>query len=547
MRFTSASDGSILFVLAFAAWQLTGCGQPAPSPAQPAGNTAAQGPAQPTASAARVVQTDPNPPATPAAQLSSPQPKPASKQQAGAVAASPNPALVIAEAPAATPQPPIKAAEPATLQNAIKVIDLRKFPLPEGAIAGEAQAAKLSFNSPDTIMTAYDLTRAKLLALGCREVTEGNVKQIGHEFAQEAFSKDGFSLYLHVGKNYQDPKWVTVQIHNQGNFDPRALPVYADGKSLYGNATTSLYAAPASVADVEAFTCRELAAQGWQIYDPPFTSQSTDPDHRGLTLRKNGIALSAYISKAPAQDGKTAVQYATNMLLCEIPWPSSAAKVEFSPDRPYLSCVVSEPLAKVVEFYREAFPALGYAAKTDLGKVEEGKARLFFNQPDEDPMQVSLTTESGNCQVIIERFPLAEMLAAQARQAAKTVEAEPAAGVAAFQAKDLPLPEGSKNVRYVTQEAQVRFASPQAIAKLTGFFRQTLTAQGWTENKELSVSQDSLGVMMFDQGKVSLSVQMLNLGLGGETDVTIDVEGIGFAASGTAPAAAQPALPMPMN
>src|SRR5262249_9184924 len=154
----------------------------------------------------------------------------------------------------------------------------------------------------------YEFNRKALLAQGWKELPDSAVTQ---EYASASFSRNGFVVYLSI--NPHGDGGLYVRLMNLGNVKASKLPIPPGAKPVYLGDSTAMYVTEAAVpATVDA--CRNVfVAQGWVPY-------GNAPDT--AVFKQNAILATAYISSAPAQGGKTSIQYSTQLISADIPAPA---------------------------------------------------------------------------------------------------------------------------------------------------------------------------------------------------------------------------------
>jgi hypothetical protein len=264
-------------------------------------------------------------------------------------------------APTDAPQP-AAAVKPATVYQVAQLLDLRQLALPEKVEApSQTEVGMLSYQAPLAVKEVVDFYRSQLTGQDWQEVS-------GQGYVDDAtatvyFTKEGFTASLSASQMGDETASVTVMHH--GNVDPATLPQTGDAEGVIAMPNTLIYFSPTPVSDVAEFTRKELAAQGWQEYTRPNTASANNPDSQTLTFVQNGLELGAYITAAPAQDGKTSVQYSLTLLPLDLPTPAEATALQLDTSQPYLSFRTPAKPAEVVEFYRQAMADLGWVEVAD--------------------------------------------------------------------------------------------------------------------------------------------------------------------------------------
>src|SRR5262249_23766324 len=127
--------------------------------------------------------------------------------------------------------PPITT-EPATLEEALKVADLRLMPKPENATVKIATPTQLFYSVPGKLADTAAFCKNKLTEM---DWIEDDTKIDGLDTNQHVFAgfqKAGFHISLSVSKSMKEGL-LNVSLTNQGNVDPRRLPRPADAKATF--------------------------------------------------------------------------------------------------------------------------------------------------------------------------------------------------------------------------------------------------------------------------------------------------------------------------
>jgi len=282
------------------------------------------------------------------------------------------------------PEEAIEVREATTVMAATRIIDLADLPLPDKAeLMGQPDPGSLRYQAPVEIAEAVELYRSALTDQGWQEVTEG--RHVDKASAALFFTKENFNLSVSAGDMGEGKTMVSLT--NHGNIDLRALPQMADAEDVYYFPSTLSYFSPTDVAGVADFTRRELAAQGWHEYTRPNTAMADDPERQSFNLIQNGLELSVSVGVAPAQGGKTSVQYSISVLPLDLPVPTDAAGVELEKFLLNLSVSYTTPadFETLLDYYRQEMTALGWVVIDDLGIMTSERATLFFGNENVPP------------------------------------------------------------------------------------------------------------------------------------------------------------------
>ena len=237
---------------------------------------------------------------------------------------------------------------PATVEQAAKILDLSTFPLTDGAKLLESpQVANLFYLATGDVKTAFEFNRKALLGQGWKELPNSSVTD---QSASAMFSRDGFVVYVSVSP-HGEPGSVQVRLQNQGNVKPGQLPVPPNAKPVYVGDSSANYVTEATVA-ATGEACRNLfVAQGWVPYgDAPDTA----------VFKQNAILATAYISSAPAQGGKTMIQYSNQLISADIPAPPDVEDLRYVDEPPELTFETAEKQDAIADFYRKTLATSGW-------------------------------------------------------------------------------------------------------------------------------------------------------------------------------------------
>ena len=419
------------------------------------------------------------------------------------------------EAPAAT-----ASLMPATTVNqAVAMIDLRDLAQPDGVTPGQVQAGYLSYQAPLAVAEVADFYRELLTDQGWQEDSE-------HAYVDETtatlyYTKEGFTLSFSASQMSPDSTLVTLQ--NHGNVDLQSLPQIADAESGFVFPNILTYFSPTPVVDVVRFTRSELAAQGWLEFVRPNTATADNPESQTRTFIQNGLELTAFVTVAPAQDGKTSVQYSLALLPGDMPAPADATDLEFDKAEPYLAFKTGQTVEALIDFYREAMPTTGWSELPDSASIApEGALLSFANEADETALMVELIPGADNLtQVTLQGFDAATL--ADSLAAADEPESGSETEVAEVAAPDsLPaflLPDDAQEV--ALDATDLSFTSASDIETLVDFYRQVLAGEGWQESADLSEVDETFAFIEFDRGDEAIYLTLF--AAFGPTEVSLDL------------------------
>ncbi len=368
---------------------------------------------------------------------------------------------------------------PATVEQAARVLDLSTFPLMDGAKPLESpQVANLFYLATGDVKTAFEFNRKALLAQGWKELLNSSVTD---QSASAMFSRSGFVVFVSVTPNGDGS--LQVRLQNQGNVKPGKLPVPPNAKPVYVGDSTAMYETEAAVpATVDA--CRNLlVAQGWVPYGDAGDS---------AMFKQNANLVTATVSSAPAQGGKTVIQYSNQLISADIPAPPNVEDLRYVDEPPELTFATTNQDA-IVDFYRKTLATSGWKSTMDHMVDVDEKPTMIFRNPGKDMLTLAATGVLGGKLLFSVRFQSAAEIAERDR---KRKEAAPklraaAEAKAAKEAAELAernkvptvavtLPADAKVVKETKDSIKFTVGKGKAKAAVESFRTQFRDA-GWEE------------------------------------------------------------------
>jgi hypothetical protein len=372
---------------------------------------------------------------------------------------------------------------PATVEQAAKVLDLSAFPLMEGAKPpGSRQMANLSYLASGDVKTGFEFNRKALLAQGWKELPNSSVTE---QAASAMFGRGGFVVSLSVSPSGEAGK-LYVMLQNMGNVKPGKLPVPPGAKVVYVGDPTAMYSTDAAVpATVD--TCRNLlVAQGWVPYGNAGDS---------ATFKQNAILVTATVSSAPAQGGKTMIQYSTQQMSADIPAPPNVEDLRYADEPPELSFATTASQEDVVDSCRKTLASAGWKSTMDkLVDIDE-KPTMIFRNPAKDMLTLTMWGGPGGKQLLVSvRYQSASEIAEldrkikeEAPKLRAAAEAKAAKEAAELAEKNkvpkisVTLPADAKDVKQTKDEIKFTVGKGKAKAAVESLRAQFREA-GWKED-----------------------------------------------------------------
>ncbi len=288
---------------------------------------------------------------------------------------------------------------PATVEQAAKVLDLSTFPLMDSAKPPDSRhVAGLFYVATGDVKTAFEFNRKALLAQGWKELPNSSVTD---QSASAMFARDGFVLSLSVSPG-GEPGGLMVMLQNHGNVKPGKLPVPSGAKPVYVGDPTAMYSTDAAV-PATAEACRNLfVAQGWVPYGNAGDS---------AMFKQNAILVTATVSSAPAQGGKTMIQYSTQQMSADIPAPPNVEDLRYVDEPPELTFETAPNQDAIVDFYRKNLAGAGWKSTMDQMVEVDEKPTMIFRNPAKDMLTLSMSGARGGKLGVSVRFQSAAEIA----------------------------------------------------------------------------------------------------------------------------------------
>ena len=394
---------------------------------------------------------------------------------------------------------------PATVQEAARVLDLSAIPLMEGAQTPDSrQVANLSYLASSDVKAAFEFHRKALLAQGWKELQNSAVTD---QSASATFARSGFALFLSVMANGPAGN-AAVMLQNLGNIKPGQLPVPPRAKPVYVGDSTAMYdtetGAPATADAVR----KLFLAQGWIPYGSAGDS---------AFYKQNAILVTATVSVAPAQGGKSTIQYTAQLISADIPAPPDVEDLRYGDQPPELTFETAASQDAIIDFYRKNLATAGWQSTLDHTVAVDDKPTMIFRNPAKDMLTLSFygaargkklgtSVRFQNAAAIAERDRKIKEQAPALRAATKAREEERAARLAA--AKVLPkvpvtLPADATAVKATKDSIKFTVAKGKGKAAAESLRAQFRDA-GWKE-KVASITGTS-GTLVFSKEGQSLNL-----------------------------------------
>jgi hypothetical protein len=247
-----------------------------------------------------------------------------------------------------------------------------------------------------------------------------------------------------------------------------------------------MYATEAAV-PATADACRNLLlAQGWVPYGDAGDS---------AFFKQNAILATATVSSAPAQGGKSMIQYSTQQISADIPAPPGVEDLRYVDQPPELTFqTAANQQDAIVDFYRKTLATPGWKSTLDHTVDVDDKPTMIFRNPAKEMLTLAVSGVLHGKLLFSVRFQSAAEIAEldrrikeeapKLRAAAEAKAAKEAAELA--ERNKVPkvavtLPADAKDVKQTKDE--IKFAVGKGKAKAAvEFFRTQFRDAGWKEN-----------------------------------------------------------------
>ncbi|MHC4179501.1 MAG: hypothetical protein ACYSWU_18470, partial [Planctomycetota bacterium] len=277
---------------------------------------------------------------------------------------------------AAAPKRP-KAVRPASLAEAVGVIDLRRFPRLAGADRVDASAVRLYYEAPGTRAEAVEFCRSELTAAGWKHDTEQDMRTTTDAFLH--FHKQGFLLQVFVSSS-RSGKSVRVTLENRGNVDARELPRMADARLINESPLSVYYSTQASAAETVQFLKSKLIQAGWTPYVDEASDLGKDTEEGSLRFLQRGVHLEMYVA---GQERPCKVNHAVKMPEVEFPLPPDATDVIWQGYPLRIEYLSQQELQQGIELIEQHAGEQGWTRMPEHDGRLSDRARMVFQRSEE--------------------------------------------------------------------------------------------------------------------------------------------------------------------
>lgn len=413
-------------------------------------------------------------------------------------------------------KPTANTGEPATPEEAAKVLDLRTIPLMEGAkVSSLRTLGMLMYEAKGTPKVAFEFQRQLLLKKGFKELPGAYLVDTS---CSAHFVKDGYHVAASTSEAFSEPKnpgWSSVTLVNDGNVALEKLPVPPGVQPFHPQSYGAAYTIATRPADTTAACRKLLIAAGWE----PYGHAGDDMQY----FKKNAVQLQLWVSTPPGAEGKTLIQYDTELLQADLPAPPDAADPRYDDLQKHLTFESpAEQTGSILAFYQQRLAKQGWKPTTDKPIVDENKGTQFliFRNPQKDLLSLDLRTYKDKVDVRLSHQTAAEVAEEERLSKAKAeLERQKLAAMSKPINVRVPLPAGAKKLDE-KETYEFEFSLPTGSGRRTlESFREQFVKEGWTEEKGRDLGKTS-GSMKFTKGYGKLALSYFDLGIG-EVDIKV--------------------------
>jgi hypothetical protein len=395
--------------------------------------------------------------------------------------------------------------KPATVDEAAKNLDLRSFPLEPGAKdPGGRRLASLYYESKGSVKKVYDNQRKLLVERGWKEQPNS---YISDESASGTFAKNGFVTSMSVSAS-GGPENGTVQIMIQqhGNVNMAKLPIPQGAKTTYTGPTTAMFVTDDDREKTAQFCRERLVAQGWLPYGTAGDS---------LIFKQNAVELNTMISSAPAQGGKTMIQYSAQLMSVDLPPPPDPVRAHYADSTKDLEFdVKSEPEA-LVAYYMKELGKAGWKPTTEQPILDGTHHMIIFRNSTHDMMTLEFNAVDNLLRGTLKHLSAAEVEEMDRRAKAASARAKANARrrgePTAKPVVKLSLPADAKEIHQDGGDLKFVVAAGKAKSTVESL-RNSLREAGW-EVEASSLEKIAGVVSLAKKGSGSVTINYTDTGV----------------------------------
>lgn len=320
--------------------------------------------------------------------------------------------------------------------------------------------------------------------------------------------------------------------------DTSRLPRISGSREVYASPRSTSFITRESVTRAFELTSSELINDDWQPYDDPTAARTSDASIRTMSFKKEGRALSLFISVSPAQANATSVSYTEVDLRHDLPFPKDGTRIRFDPERPYLSFVTARDAESTLDYFRSELRPLGWSLWSVrdgapqvqggiAGELTADGASAAYVRDDGRPLMLTLNRRADNgFNVEIKGVAPDQFATLRAKTSGGShVQLAPAGNTS--QTEFIPVPQASEDVDFDGTLGAIKFTTRASAGIVAEYYRSTLQPLGWQE-MPAAIDKEGMVVLRFTNGGKDLSIAITQAGA--RTKVMIEGSGVKVAA-----------------
>ncbi len=403
---------------------------------------------------------------------------------------------------------------PATAEQAATVLDLATFPLVNAV--GEANTRVIAAQSYKARGNVLDVAGQLRTALRTAGFEEQSGATFTDNYASGTYLRDGYVITLSVFSG-NSPHTVSVALQNHGNVDLTKLPVPAGSRQLYALPAAVTYVSELSLADARQECRRLLADQGWQ----PFGETAVS-----FFVKQNAVRLQVMISEAPAQGGKTTIQFSSEQLSVDLPRLPRFESLQYADATCGMLLDSRESQEALVAYFKQALQPAGWQPTTEQPITIDFRDHLIFRNPRHELLELQFYEVDGLTRTDLRFQTAAQVAATDERVQADQIEQQRRRDAETERKQHPPKIAISSPPHATVGDAAARsieFATKSGLAKAS--LEQWMEHQqtlGW--NKTATIDSIEVGEFILEKDGARLEASFLDPGFI-PGSITIEVSG----------------------
>lgn len=397
-------------------------------------------------------------------------------------------------------------------KNAGPVTDLSALELHKPIGTNVRNLAEVTYTSDSTVQDAYSFHEKQLKAAGLAAKPGGMVTE---QYASAIYqgSGDRISLMVFPGGG----KGVSVMLANQGNVDLAGLPVPDGTKKLFEGPSNILFVTDKTVDDARETIRSKLIDSGWHAYG------EAGPI---VFFKQGSILVQAMIQAAPAQGGKTVIDYQSRRLSADIDAPEGATRLAYAESTKSLDVDTKLGLKEAADSFRKTLETKGWKPTTDKPVQERFEQFWIFRNDGKELIELKMR-KLGEGTRILAKFMTSKEVEEETKKAEAAARKAMKKGKPDSKAVSIEKPgTGIESWTVTSQEIKAVAKSGQA-RKSAEAIRDRLKSKGWSVS--VQVTEDIAGSISMEQEDLSVSIVYDDTGVT-PAELTITIFGAKFAA-----------------